>query len=136
MKILRLWGIPICKILSDTEFVEKSHKGLRLSKKLVWIHVAGLVFLTVFVPVLWRMLGEVSKEAENWAWAGMICGLAFGIVISHYIVAAVHAILVALDLYEFNRGTRLLINYHDTLREMGVLEEGDEQPDEKEFWQA
>ena len=136
MKILRLWGIPICKILSDTEFVEKNRKGLRLARKLLWIHVTGLVFLAVLIPMLWRMIGEVSKEAENWAWAGLICGLAFGIVISNYIGAAVHAIFVALDLYDFNRGTRLLIKYHDTLREMGAMEEGDGQQDEQLFHEA
>lgn len=127
MKILRLWGIPIHKVLSDTEFVEKTRKGLRLSKKLVWIHVAAMLVVCVIVPMMvkiaWDLGQESSGEERRGLWLGLLAGFFFGAFIGQYVLMGLQAILVALDLYDTNRATRLLIKYHDMLQEMGVLEE-------------
>lgn len=95
MKILRLWGIPICKILSDTEFVDRSRTGLRCSGKLVWVYVGGLALLALFIPwfvdFVWRMIGEMPDGAEKWAWTGLVLGCIFGALLSRYIIGAVQA---------------------------------------------
>lgn len=134
MKILKLWGIPIHKILSDTEFVDKIRKGLRLSKKLVWIHVAVLLVLSVAVPKLiaffWQMIEEMPDETEKMAWIGLKLGFIFGVFVAEYIIIAVQAILAALDIFDFNRGNRLLIKYHDMLQKIAVPEQDHEQQDE------
>lgn len=135
MKILKFWGIPIHKILSDDEFVEKNKKFLRLSKKFAWFHIAVLILLSVFFPKLihwiWQMIDEMSDEARKWALIGLILGFTFGAVIAQYILIAVQSILMSLDLFDFNRSTRLLIKYHDMLQEIGILEQDNEQEDER-----
>jgi len=65
MKILKFWGIPIHKILSDTEFVEKIRKGLRISKKLVWIHIAVLLVVCVIVPKMIAIVRQFTKTNQN-----------------------------------------------------------------------
>lgn len=126
MKILRLWGIPIHKILSDTEYVEKTRKGLRLSKKLVWIHVAVLALLSLFIPwlidVVQFAIDQMPDGAEKWVLMGLMLGLVFGALLWYYIAAAAQAIVTAFDPFDSARGTRLLIKYHDMLQEVGALE--------------
>lgn len=140
MKILRLRGIPIHRILSDTEFVERSRKGLRLSKRLVWIHVPVLVLLFLFVPWLFGIVSQAIDQepdgAKTWMVAGMVLGCFLGVVVVNYVGFALHSILVALDLFDFNRGTTLLVKYHDLLHEAGILEEAGGQQDQQEFGQA
>ena len=134
MKILRIWGIPICKIFSDTEFIEKIRKVLRFSRKFVWIHIVMLLVICVIVPaaigLLWQMTRDSPDEARQSVVAGLIVGFLFGAFIGQYLWAGVHAILTALDLFDYNRAHRLLVKYHDILKEMGALDQDNEQEDE------
>jgi hypothetical protein len=97
MKILRLWNMLIHKILSDTEFVEKTRKWLHLSKKFVWIHVAVLIFLSVLIPwlidLVQRMIDLLPDEARKLTWAGLLLGFIFGAVIGQYVVMAMQSIV-------------------------------------------
>ena len=140
MKIVRLWGIPIHKIRSDAEFVERSEKALRLSRKLVWIHISVLILLALFMPLLIRTIGltyeHMPDGAGKWVLMGLIFGLGIGTALLHYIISAIQAVGMALDVFDANRGTRLLIKYHSMLREMGALEEICEQEDEQILRQA
>jgi len=117
-------------MLSDTEFVDKTRKWLRLSKKFAWIHVVALILLSVFVPWLinlaHQMVELLPDEDRKLAWMGLLLGFIFGAVIGQYVVLAMQSILAALDLFDLNRSTRLLIKYHDTLEDMGILEPEDE----------
>ena len=137
MKILKFWGIPIHKILSDTEFVEKTRKGLRLSKKLVWIHVAVLLVMCVIVPkmitIVWDVTKDSPDESKKWIGAGLIFGFIFGAIIEQCLFSGFQAILTALDLFDYNRGSRLLIKYHDMLQEIAVQQQDYEQQDEQVF---
>ena len=130
MKILKLRGIPIHKILSDMEFVEQNRKALRFSKKLVWIHVAVLTVMSLFLPWLIRFLQQAIEQMpdgfEKWGWLSLLAGFVLGILLSYYVIMAIQVIMITLDLFDFNRGTRLLIKYHDMLQEIGVLEEASE----------
>ena len=130
MKIFRLWGIPIHKMLSDTEFVDKTRKWLRLSKRFVWIHVAVLIFLSVLIPwlidLVQQMIDLLPDENRKLVWAGLLLGFIFGAVIGQYVVMAMQSIVTALDIFDTNRAPRLLIKYHDMLKDMGILE-----PEEK-----
>jgi len=134
MKILKIWGIPIYKMLSDTEFVERVRKGLRFSRKLVWIHVAMLFIVCVFVPMIVNMVWQITKDSPNetrlWIGAGLLFGFFFGAFIGQYLINGMHAILTALDLFDYNRAPRLLIKYHDILKEIGAMDQDDEQQDE------
>jgi len=135
MKIQRLWGIPIRKVLSDTEFVVKGRRGLRLSRKLVWIHIAVLALLSMFIPwfvdAVQLATDQMPDGAEKRVWMGLVVGLIFGVFLWYYIAAAVQVIVTALDPLDYTRGTRLLIKYHDMLRQIGALEETSEQRDER-----
>lgn len=126
MRIFRLWGIPIHKMLSDTEFVYKTRKWLRLHKKFVWIHVVALILLSVFVPwlidIIQQMIELMPDEDRKLAWMGLLVGFIFGAFIEQYVVMAMQAILVMLDLFDYNRSTKLLIKYHDMLKDLGILE--------------
>lgn len=130
MKIFRLWGIPIHKMLSDTEFVDKTRKWLNLSKKFVWIHVAVLIFLSVLIPwlidLVQKMIDLLPDENRKLAWAGILTGFIFGAVIAQYVVMAMQSIVASLDLFDSNRSTKLLIKYHDMLKDMGILEPEEE----------
>lgn len=53
---------------------------------------------------------------------GLLAGFIFDAVIVQYVVMAMQAIVLALDLFCLNRSTKLLIKYHDTLKDMGTLE--------------
>ncbi len=140
MKILKIWGIPIYKILSDTEFVEKTRKVLRFSRKFIWIHVAVLLVICVIVPaavgLLWQLTKDSPDEARQSVVAGLIVGFIFGAFIGQYLWAGVNAILSALDLFDYNRAPRLLIEYHDLLKEMGALDDDAIQQDESGIFRA
>ena len=133
MKILRLWGIPIHKVLSDSEFVEKNRKWLRRSKKIAWIHVIVLILLSVFVTMVIDTVLQTEKESpdgiQRWIWLGLLLGFIFGAVMGQYVMLAAQSIFMALDLFDFNRGAILLIKYHEMLKETGILEPEDEQKD-------
>jgi hypothetical protein len=135
MKILRFWGIPIHKIPSDTEFVEKTRKSFRHRKKYIWFHVVILIILSIFIPWLIGFVHQVIEfmpdGVQKWAWLGLFIGCAFGAFIGQYIALAGQAFLAAIDFFDVNRGTKLLIQYHDTLQEIGVLEQEQEQHDEQ-----
>ena len=137
MKILRFWGIPIHKILSDDDFVERAQKHLKRSKKYVWIHIAAVLFVCVFLPkliqLLWHIIELIPEEGRKMAWIGLMLGLMFGAFIAQYIVIAGQAILMALDLFDFNRSSKLLIKYHDMLKENGFLEEEHEEQEGQIF---
>jgi hypothetical protein len=77
------------------------------------------------------MIDEMSDEARKWALIDLILGFTFGAVIAQYILIAVQSILMSLDLFDFNRSTRLLIKYHDMLQEIGILEQDNEQEGER-----
>lgn len=134
MKILRIWGIPICKILSDTEFVERTRKVLRFSRKIVWIHVAVLLVICVIVPaavgLLWQLTKDSPDQTLQLVGVGLFAGFLFGAFIGQYFWTGVNAILMALDLFDYNRAPRLLIKYHDLLKEIGALDQDDEQQDD------
>ena len=140
MKILRLCGIPIHKILSDTEFVDKNRKALRLSKKLAWIHVSVLTVITLFLPwligVVQQAIEQIPDGIEKWAWLSLLLGFVLGILLSYYVITAIQVILMAFDPFDYNRGTKLLIKYHDMLREKGAIEKTSEQHDEQVFRQT
>lgn len=126
IRIFRLWGIPIHKILSDTEFVEKNRKWLHLNKKFIWIHFAVLIILSVLIPwlidlVQW-IIDLLPHEDQKLVWAGLMLGFIFGAVIGQYVVMAIQSIVAALDLFDLNRTPKLLIKYHDMLKDMGILE--------------
>jgi len=133
MKILKYRGFPIHKIFSDDEFVERTRKNLKRSRKLIWIHIAILLFLSMFIPKLIQFVLEIIEdmpdEYRQWAWTSLVCGFLFGALIGQYAIMAIQSILMALDLFDFNRGTRLLIKYHDMLKEIGALEQDHEQQD-------
>ncbi|MCP4262969.1 MAG: hypothetical protein GY774_36475 [Planctomycetes bacterium] len=137
MKIIRFRGIPIYKILSDDDFVERTQKYLKLSKKFAWIHFVLLLFVCFFLPwliqILWEMVEMMSEEEKKMVWIGLMLGFTFGAFISHYILIAGQSILAALDLFDFNRGNKLLIKYHDMLKENGLLEVDQEEQDGKMF---
>ena len=137
MKILRFWGIPIHKILSDDDFVERAQKHLKQSKKYAWVYVAMLLMACFWVPKLIQALLGLIKEMPNndlqMLGAGLMVGILFGTIVAQYLVHVVQAILMALDLFEFNRSSKLLIKYHNMLKENGLLEEGNEQQDGQIF---
>jgi hypothetical protein len=130
MRTIRVWGIPIHKMLSDTEYVEKTRKLLHLSRKFVWIHVAVLIFLSVLIPwlidLVQKMIDLLPDEDRKLAWAGLLAGFIFGAVIAQYVVMAMQSIVASLDLFNLNRSTKLLIKYHDTLEDRGILEPEEE----------
>ncbi len=137
MKILRFRGIPIHKILSDDDFVEKVRKSLKRSKKYVLIHIAALLFFCVFFPKLiqwiWQIIEFLPEEDRKMAWIGLALGFTFGMIVAQYILIATQAILMALDWFNINRSSRLLIKYHDMLKENEVLEQEYEEQDGQIF---
>lgn len=130
MKILKIRGIPICKVFSDTEFVERTRKVLRFSRKFVWLYVVVVLVICVVVPaavgLLWELTKDSSNEARQMVIAGLIVGFIFGAFIGQCLINGIHAILMALDLFDYNRAPRLLIKYHDKLKEIGALEQNAE----------
>jgi hypothetical protein len=134
MKILKICGIPIYKMLSDTEFVEKTRKVLRYSRKLVWIHVAMLLVICVIVPgavgLLWQLTKDSPDQTLQSVGVGLFAGFLFGVFIGRYLWTPLNAVLSALDLFDYNRVPRLLIKYHDMLKEIDALDQDDEQQDE------
>lgn len=135
MKIIRFRGIPIHKILSDTEFVEKTRKKFRHRRKYFWIHIIILIILSVLIPWLidfvHRVIEFMPDGAQKWSWLGLFIGCVFGALIGQYVVLAGQAFLAAIDFFDVNRGTKLLIQYHDTLQEIGALEQEQEQYNEQ-----
>ena len=134
MKILKIWGIPIYKMLSDTEFVERVRKGLYYSRKVVWVHVAVLLVICVIVPgavgLLWQLTKDSPDQSLESVGVGLFAGFLFGAFIGQYFWTGVNVILSALDLFDYTREPRLLIKYHDMLKEMGALSQDDEQQDD------
>ncbi|MGD8787077.1 MAG: hypothetical protein PVJ60_06615 [Phycisphaerales bacterium] len=131
MKILRYRGIPINKVFSDDEFVEKTRKNLKRSRKFIWIHIAALSLLSIFIPkliqVVLKLVEDIPDGYRQLAWVSIVCCSILGVVIGQYVMIALQSILMALDLYDFNRGNKLLIKYHGMLKEMGALEQDSEQ---------
>jgi hypothetical protein len=133
MKIIRYRGIPIHKVFSDDDFVEKVKKSLKRSKKFIWIHIAVLLFVSVFtskmIQLLCGIIEKMPDEEQKMVWLGLILGCAFGAFLAQYIVIALQSISMALDLFDSNRGNKLLIKYHDMLKENGLLKEEQEEQD-------
>jgi len=131
MKILRIWGIPIHRILSDTEFVEKIRRGLRHSEKYVWVHVFVLLVVCVIVPIfiylVWQLIQNSPDQSRRWIYAGLFSGILVGVLLGQYLFMGVQAILAALNGCDYSRSTKLLVKYHDMLQQMDALEEDDEQ---------
>ena len=131
MKTIRIWGIPIHRIPSDTEFVEKIRKSLRRSRKYVWVYVLMLLVLCVIVPVsidlAWQLTQDCSDEIQKWIYTGLLLGFLFGALGGQYVFMGVQAFLMALDLFDYNRPSRLLVQYHDRLRQMDALDKDNEQ---------
>jgi len=85
------------------------------------------------IGFVWQMIEDMPDEAQQWAWIGLMLGFTFGAFIGQYIIIAGQAALMALDLYDFNRGNRLLITYHDMLQEIAAQQQAYEQQDGQEF---
>jgi hypothetical protein len=113
--------------MSDSEFVEKTRKWLRLSRKLFWVHWGILLLLGVIVPrlisLLWEFIKNMPDEAQKMMWTGLVLGIIFGTVVEKFLVSAVQTFMASLDLFDFNRSSRLLIQYHDKLKELGLLKD-------------
>ena len=137
MKIIRFRGIPIHKIYSDDDFVERIRKNLKHRKKLLLFFVPMFILLSFLLPWLFSMLSEMIDEmpegVQKMGWIGLLLGFVFGVIFSQGIIAAMQGILMALDLFDYNRSSKLLIKYHDMLKESGLLEEDDEQQDGQIF---
>ena len=137
MKIIRFWGIPVYKVLSDDDFVERIRKWLKHSKKLLFIFVPLLLILCFLLPELiqfiWQMIDEMPEGEQKIVWIVIMLGFMFGAVFSQSIIALGQSILMALDLFDYNRANKLLIKYHDMLKENGLLEGEEEEQDEPIF---
>jgi phosphotransferase system glucose/maltose/N-acetylglucosamine-specific IIC component len=127
MKIIRFWGIPIYKVLSDDDYVEGIRKWLKHSKKLFLICVLFLLILCFLlqglIQFILQLIEEIPDGEQKIAWMVIILGFIFGAIFSQCIIALVQGILVVLDLFDYNRANKLLIKYHDMLKENGLLEE-------------
>jgi hypothetical protein len=140
MKILRFWGIPIHKVYSDEEIIEGVRKNLKRSKKLAWFHIAMLILLALVFPMLWNTamftIKQIPDEHKQMGWIGLMIGISTGIMIAQYVMIAGYCILTTLlssDFLNLNRSSKLLIKYHDMLKENGLLGEYDEQQDGQIF---
>jgi len=127
MKTVRLLGVPIYRRLSDSESVEKTRKWLRLSRKMFWIHWGILLLLAVIVPklisVVWWFIENMPDEAQKMMWTGLVVGIIFGTLLEKLLLSAIQTFMASLDLFDVNRSSRLLIQYHDKLKELGLLED-------------
>ena len=133
MKILKICGIPIYKILTDDEYVERTRKQLRYCRKLVWIHIAVLLIACVVVPgfiyIMWKLSEYTSDKEQQVILLGLAFGFIFGTFIGKYLYIGFENIMIALNLYEYNRGYKLLIKYYDKLKEIGAIEQDEQQQD-------
>jgi hypothetical protein len=104
---------------------------LHFSRKLVWIHLVVLLVICVIVPgavgLLWQLTKDSPDQTLQLVGVDLLAGFIFGAFIGQYLWTGVNAILMALDLFDYNRAPRLLIKYHDMLKEMGALDQDDEQ---------
>jgi hypothetical protein len=127
MKLKRIWGIPIRRVFSDDEFVERLRKFLKHSKKLLLLYIPLLILLCYCLPDLYRMFMDMideMTEGEQFAvLLGMMLGTIIGMTFAQCIISMGQSILMAFDLFDYNRANKLLIKYHDMLKENGLLEE-------------
>ena len=84
------------------------------------------VIVPASVGLLWQLAKDSSSEAQQMVIAGLIAGFLFGAFIGQCLINGIHAILMALDLFDYNRAPRLLIKYYDKLKEIGVLDQNAE----------
>ena len=118
----RFLGLPIHKTLSDGEFVERQRKHLRMSKRVAWIHLVIGIAFCVLIPKFFQFFSEFTDDmpddARKLAYTGLQLGLICGLMISGYIVKAAEAVVRGFNLFDFNRGTELLVKYHDILKKV------------------
>jgi len=82
------------------------------------------------------IIKQMTDKQRMMAWLGLMIGFSTGIFIAGYVMVAGFSILMALvslDFLNANRGSKLLIKYHDMLKENGLLEEDDKQQDGQIF---
>ena len=131
MKTIRVWGIPIYRILSDAEFVEKIRRGLRHSRKYVWVYIFMLAVILVVVPIFiystWLLIENSPDQSRKWIYAGLFSGILTGVFLGEYIFMAVQAIMAALNGCDYSRSAELLVKYHDMLQQMDALDEDNKQ---------
>jgi len=116
-------GMPVFnKELSDSEFVERIRKSLRLRRKLAWFHLALFVAMAVFVPMLvriaWQMIDNMPSEAQKLTWVGLFLGFTFGALAGGYLATALESVVRGFNLFDCTRSERLLIKYHDALSQI------------------
>jgi len=70
---------------------------------------------------------DSPDEVKQMILTGLVLGFFFGAFIGQYLVLGFQAILAALDLFDYNRGSRLLIKYHDMLQEIDVQQDYEQQ---------
>ena len=140
MKIIRFWGIPIHKVFSDEEIIEGVRKNLKRSNKYVWIHIGALILLALTFPMLWDAamftIKQIPDKHKQMGWLGLMTGFSIGIFLAQYFMIAAYSIFTAFfssDFFKMNRINKLLVKYHDILKENGLLAEDNEQQDGRIF---
>lgn len=115
-------GIPIYKKMTDADLVERTRKNLKWFKRVAWIHLIVVAAIAIFIPMLYRFTTEFIRDMPNdfrkWAWSGLLFGVVIGSVLGVYIHKAAEAIVMGFDLLQVNRKDRLLIKYHDLLKQV------------------
>jgi hypothetical protein len=120
-------GMPLCKRMSDADLVDRTRRNLKWFKRVAWIHLIVLVALSIFIPKFYiRIVDTIGDMPDNdfrkHAWLGLAFGVVMGCVLAMYITKATEAIVMGFDLLQVNRKDRLLVKYHDMLKQGHVTE--------------
>jgi len=115
-------SIPFRKHLSDSDLVEKTRKNLKWFKRVAWVHLSVVVALAFLLPKFFRMIMQMidtmPNDSRKWAWMGLLFGVVMGSVFAAYIFKAIESIIMGFDLLGANRKDKLLIRYHDYLKQI------------------
>jgi hypothetical protein len=117
MRALRLPSVRICRPVSDSEFVERTRRGLDRPKICAWLCLVGLVMaVPCFLYFLWLLARGVERlpdEIQNLGWAAVSAGFFFGGCLGPFMAGALMMVLQGFGLLGFGRSERLLVKYYD-----------------------
>lgn len=103
--------------------MENTRKSLKWHKRVARFHIVVAAALFVLIPKFYAQTRDFidNMPDDNFrkhAWSGLVFGVVTGLGFVVYISQAVQAMVMGFDFLSLNRKDKLLIKYHDLLKQV------------------
>ena len=110
---------------TDDELIEKIRKYQASSKKSAYFYFILVLGFAILIPLSYDQTTDFIEKFPNddyrkFAWSGLQFGIIMGIALSVMGHQAINTLFRGIEGLQGNRQDKLLLKYHDRLKEAGI----------------